>query len=59
MIKEHFNTKGYIAVLDEHLDVEVTDDDDPVIVHVHVLAENDIDGSDVKGCWNVQQQQVC
>ena len=52
MIKEHFNTMGYIAVLDEHLDVEVTHDDDSVIV----LAEN---GSDVQGCWNVQQQQVC
>ena len=48
-----YYTKGYIAVLDEHLDVEVAHDDDPAI-HV-VLAEN---GLDVKGHWNVQQQQV-
>ena len=43
VVKEHFKTNGYTA--DTLVEVEVTHDDDPVVVS----AENGIDD------WNIQQ----
>ena len=46
MVKEHFKTKGYTA--DQQVEVEVTDDDDNVVVSAKSLTAG----------WTVREQQV-
>ena len=46
VVKEHFKTKGYTA--DQHVEVEVTHDDDHLVVSAKSLTAG----------WTVQEQQV-